>query len=91
MALSWVDGKDEIRIVVIGADPGAVEGDLRGDTASEAWYVANILNHVNESLVGIGLANGVLGVVLFDVEFHVHRAAGSLSGGDGGLILGKGG
>ena len=77
--------------MVIGTDPDAVQGDLRGDTACDTWNHAKILNDINESLVGIGLANGVLGVVLFDVEVHVHRAARSLGGGDGGLILGKGG
>jgi hypothetical protein len=91
MALARVCREREIGIVMIGADPRAIKSDPGGDAASDAIYGPDILDHINQRLARFGLADGVLGVVVFHVEFHVFWTTGSLSGRDGGRILGKGG
>src|SRR5450631_2345917 len=91
MALAGLDRERKIGIVMIGADPRAIKSDLRGDAASDAVYGPDILDHIDERLARLGLPDGVQGVVVFDIEVHAFRSAGSLSGGDGGRILGKGG
>src|ERR1039458_8126313 len=91
MVFARADCEREIRIVMIGADPCAVERDLRGDTGSDAVNRPDVLDHINQRLTGFRLPDGLLGVIVLYVEVHVFGTTGSLSGGNCGGILGKGG
>lgn len=75
---------------MIGADPRAVETDLRGDTGSHAGHDPDVLDYINQSFARFGLPDGVLGVVGFHIEVHSTGATGSLSGRDRGGILSVG-
>ncbi len=91
MALPGVYSEREIGIVMIGADPRAVNSNLRGDASCDAVYGPDILDYINQRLARFGLPDGVLGVVVLYIEVHVFRTTGRLRSGDGRRILGKGG
>ena len=74
-----------------GLVQGAVESDLRGAAASDTFCAADILDDINQRLAGFGLADGVLGVVVFHFEVDAFRATSSFRGRDHGRFLGKSG
>jgi hypothetical protein len=73
--------------MMIGADPRAVETDLRGDTGSYAVHDPDVLDYINRSFARFRLRDGMLGVVGFHIEVHSAGATGSLSGRNRGGIL----
>jgi hypothetical protein len=83
---SWVDGEGKVGVALDGTGPLAVKPDAQSGTAELiAWPVKN-LNHVDQTLAGLGLSER-LALGRMNVELDIRGAACGLGGGDEGFVL----
>jgi hypothetical protein len=88
VVLAGFGGEEEVGTALIGSDPRAIQSHFRESTPG-ALRFPDVLDHIDQSLVGIGLRDGMLGRILSGVEFDVLGAAGGFGGGYGSLVLRK--
>lgn len=83
----------EIRLVLVCANPGAIQAHLGGDAANSETEVVGlgVLNNENERLARFRFRGGVLVLVRLYIEIDLGRAATCRGAGRCRIVLGENG